>query len=520
MKKKLFLSVISICLLIYSAAGVDIYVRAGDTGGNGSIDRPFGSIADAFDMGVYNGDVIHVTEGIYYGKGGSGKWVINKNGLTLAGGYNRDFSLRNPREHVSLLIRGMGEGALGEARKKGLGEALNLSMELTKSSYNPRGMIIGEKDHSNTVIDGFVIDGFTRLTYRKDGSLKTDVGPIGVPLVNFSSPGCKIRNCVVLNSGGPGIRLKASGKKDDPDSLSEVENCIILNTLMEALDFRVGTFNPSTDPDGGYGSITNCTIAFVWPWLDEGYGLLVGKQTRLAVKDTILSYTGLYGINNGLGNREALLEGNLFFMNGRGAYRFFDTKNKITLVDDSPEKWSGRTAKRKYFLNSKSGNNFLQKISLKPYSETFTDKKVFAPIFEHKNIPYRELYEGKGAGVRVLRLYKSSVVRKEKEYLPVTAAGIPEHLGKDVEFVMEIGSKEPASYYIEGITRDSYDCYRSKDMKVFIYIPKGSEALEIIEETKEYGEPALLKGTLVDIYKKIKMSRRYGFIVDSADYAD
>ena len=254
MKLKPIVTVLFVILVGVFLNAKDVYVKAGNKG-NGTMSNPYGSISDAMNMGVYAGDVVHVTQGIYYGEGGSGKWVIKVNNLTIVGGYNKDFTERNPFKYQSILVRGMDEGALKEAKKRGHDKKWGLDFTQTKASYNAKAMIFGEGESSNAIIDGFVIDGYTRNQYKSNGDLDVSVGPIGTPLISFNKPGCKVRNCIILNSGGPGIQMVASGKKDDPNSWAEISNCVITNTLMEAIDFRAGTFDPNNDPDGGYALI-------------------------------------------------------------------------------------------------------------------------------------------------------------------------------------------------------------------------------------------------------------------------
>ena len=51
------------------------------------------------------GDVIHVTAGTYNGKGGSGAFIVKVPNLTLAGGYNSDFSKRDPFKFFTIFLR-------------------------------------------------------------------------------------------------------------------------------------------------------------------------------------------------------------------------------------------------------------------------------------------------------------------------------------------------------------------------------------------------------------------------------
>jgi len=63
MNKKLFFCFLLIISALNGLIAKDVYVSAGKKG-DGAINNPYGSIADALDMGMYAGDVIHVTEGV------------------------------------------------------------------------------------------------------------------------------------------------------------------------------------------------------------------------------------------------------------------------------------------------------------------------------------------------------------------------------------------------------------------------------------------------------------------------
>ncbi len=554
-KKLLFL----ICFLV---AGVfvtakDVYVSAGKKGGNGSKEKPYGAIYEAMNMGVYAGDVVHVSEGIYYGEGGSGKWLIKVNNLTLTGGYNKDFSERNPFKYQTILVRGMGEDVIEESKKREHNKKWGLDLTYTKASYNGGPMIKGEGDSSNTIIDGFIVDGYTRNKYKSNGDLDTSVGPITSELISFNKQGCKVRNCIVMNSGGPGIRMIASGKKDDTDSWAEISNSIIINTLMSAIDFRVGDMDPTNNPEGGYAVIKNNTMAFVWSHLGEGYGVLIGRQTKLMIENNIIAFATDYGMNNGFGNDKAKLTGNVFFNNMGGVYRYFAKEGSAsTVVVDDPTLLTGKQANKMYYLNSKSGGNitadpkfkvdpdFFDKFTNQIKSEgggkvvwdevnqwrsilglpligtAGTGKKNYAPIYEHEYMfLFSSEVEGGAKKDAKFEIYKSqdSTVN-DKEYTEIKFKDIKKNMGKEITFKAKIGSKDASSYYVDGVKKEEYICYRFKDDSMnFLYIKKGTEALEVIESSVKDGVAPILYGKVYDISAAIKSSGRYAVVIDNAE---
>jgi hypothetical protein len=554
MKKKLIILVLLLGSLSLSAK--DVYVCAGKNG-NGTKANPYGKISDAISMGIYAGDIIHVAEGIYYGEGGCGKWIIRINNLTLVGGYNKDFSERNPWKYQTILVRGMGADALAEAKKRGHDKKWGLDFTTTKASYNGVAMIVGEGDHSNTIIDGFIIDGYTRNTYKIDGDLNTSVGPIGSPLVSFNKPGCKVRNCIILNSGGPGIYMVASGKKDDPNSWAEISNCIIINTLMQAIDFRVGTWDPTTDPEGGYALIKNNTLAFVWTHVGEGYGILIGRQTKLTIENNIIAFATDFGMNNGFGNDKSKLINNVFFNNKGGVYRYFASKGSATtVVEDDPTKLTGLPAKKLFYLSEKSQANVTSDPKLKVDPEFFdkfsnqiksegggkvvwddvnqwrsvlglpligsngTGKKNYAPIYEHD---FMLLFsDAVTVGARKDAKYETyqsaSPSGDAKSYTAINISDLKNNVGKDVIFSCKLDkNQEMSGFYVDGIAKDSYICYRTADRNNFIYIKKGSEALETIKQAIAENASVKVSGKVFDISAQIKTSGKFGFICDKAE---
>jgi hypothetical protein len=83
--------------------GRDWFVRAGATGGDGSKDKPFKDPWQALEK-VEAGDSVHVAEGEYFGKLKVGKWKVAMPYVALIGGYDKDFTERNPWKHPTRLF--------------------------------------------------------------------------------------------------------------------------------------------------------------------------------------------------------------------------------------------------------------------------------------------------------------------------------------------------------------------------------------------------------------------------------
>ncbi len=370
----------AICAYANKAEAKDIFVSAG-TAGDGSKNSPYGTVDEAL-RDAYSGDVIHVSAGTYFGAGGSGKFVIAKPNLTLVGGYDKSFSSRQPFKNITRLMRGEDPSPkMCRNSKRCAALVTRQKVPKTKASYNAKSIVQGEHDHSGTILDGFVIDGYTRHMYKSNEDLSLKMGPIGTPGLDFSKPGVKVRNCIIMNIAGPAIQMGALGtkldKKDKSESgtdWNEISNCITVNTLRESLEFRVGNLDKKNSPDKGAALIKNNTLVFNWARSGEDYNLIQGRQTRLTVKDNILGFAG-FGINNGFGNRFGRYIGNVFFNHSSGSYKYWDQKGSgNTLVLDQVTKLTGKKCKKNYACSKKSKNNVIAEPKFKKVDNFFLDK--------------------------------------------------------------------------------------------------------------------------------------------------
>ncbi len=547
-------------LMVVPVFGANFYVRAGSDGA-GTKSDPYGKIADA--LGEANaGDVIHVTEGVYYGDGDSGLWLIKVPNITIVGGYDKKFSKRHPFKYRTLLLRGLKKSnSYRECDKRN--HKKWHSMKITKASYNGNAMVYGMGDNSGFILDGFFLDGHTRNTYKRNGDLHTGIGPVGSPLISMNKPGVKIRNCVVFNSAGRGIRLIASGLKKKPETWAEVSNCIIVNTLMSAIDFRVGTYDPKISKNSGYAIVKNNTIAFVWTLSGEGYGLLVGRQTKIRAKNNLFSFSSMVAINNGFGNKYLRLIDNNFWNNIGGVYKYWSPRSKLILIHDKPAKYTGKGAK-KYALSRRSKGNVEKDPSLvnidKAFFEKFSNqikskgggkvkwnsvnrwrsamglpligskgsgKQNYAPIYEIENVllfpkaskKYGAQFEGP------FKSYYSKTVVLNKNYKEVKFLALVTSSAlhkKDVKLKLKIKSKGYSDYYLKTLApRGKYIVFKvgGYPKNTFLYVKRGSKALRSILEAYKARSEVEIKGTAYSIkalYKKDKVA----VIVDDAKFDD
>lgn len=518
-------AIILLAALVPAAAlsARDIHVRAGGPGGDGSRERPYSDISEALLAGAYSGDVIRVAEGVYYGEGGSGRWRVATPGLVIAGGYSADFSERAPFVHRSILARGISAALVPLAKARGHDASWGLSLTPTKAGYEPGPLLQVEAE--DVVVDGLWIDGYTRLSYKPSGELRLDLGPIGAPLAAFSKRGGKLRNCVLMNSGGPGVQMACAGTEGKADTWNEVAHCVIVNVLMAGIDMRVGTRDPERSPDSGCALVRGNTVAFVWSNLGLGYGIVVGRQTRIVAEGNLFAWCEDAGVHNGYGNAEATLSRNVFHACGT-AYRYWAGEGSIAMLScDDPALLSGASAASRFSLSAESGGNGATADPGLPVDAAFLANylegphRMIAPVYEHSAALLFSRAVSAGASDRAPLAEYASIDAPvvAKDYAPIEYAAMKDWLGKDVELRVKLArSPEPSGFYVEGVTKEGYVCYRSADLQHFFYFKKGSAMLAAAEKAAKSGGYLLVKGTLRDIKAAIKMSGKFGFTVDAA----
>lgn len=306
--KKKWIKMISIAILVFfyvlnPAFSEDWYVKAG-ADGRGSKDDPYGVLWKPLEKAV-RGDVIHVAEGVYTGKGDSGAFIVKVPNLTIVGGYNGDFSGRDPFKNLTVLKR-------AEDYK---GDWTGL----------PNGIIAGKDDHGGLIVDGLVLEGRTRNNYKPNGDLSAK-GSFSGQLFEANGTDIKIRNCIILNPFGVGIYVTWRGEGN------EVTNTFVLNTLYTGISTR-------SAQDGSIINIRNCTIGFVWfqPTKGGGTSVFVGNQGQTILSNNIFMFNQEHAVLNGFGNEDTIMNDNIFFQCQGGYYKYMDDDGKNLLVWKSDE---------------------------------------------------------------------------------------------------------------------------------------------------------------------------------------
>lgn len=337
-----------LALLLVLSSGLwsaDIYVKAG-AAGDGSKSAPYGELWQALSK-CLRSDVIHVAAGTYNGKGGSGAFIVKVPYLTLVGGYNGDFSQRNPFKFLTILERA--------ADYRGDWTGL------------PEGIIEGKHrtDHGNLTVDGFVLDSRTRNAYKTNGDINPRKSWKGT-LFHAYSANIKIRNCFLLNPYGDGVYCTWTGKEN------EISNCFILNTFYTAVSTR-------SAQTGSVIVIKNNTLGFAWtqPGKGGGTSLFVGNNGQTMAENNIFLFNQAFAVNNSFGNEDTVLKNNIFFQCQGGYYKFMDEDGQNLLLWKSGDMAKLNNDPESYMLLESGGNSDTNP-RLKPDKDYFEKFSNFA----------------------------------------------------------------------------------------------------------------------------------------------
>ncbi len=290
--------------------GRDWYVRAGESGGVGTREKPFRDPFQALEK-AEPGDRINVAEGEYGGKLKSGKWVVDKKYLALLGGWDREFKKRDPWNTPTLLYWP------------------------PDSKTTPQGHLLeGSGDHTGLVVDGFVFDRRTLNTYDKDGFLDVNTSPDEAHVSVFS-PESVVRNCTFVNGAGAAIRMTNG---------VTFENNIVANVFDDGIKVTGGS---GTRP----AEIRNNSILFVFNvrrphsgTSSSGSGIVLGGNVPAVVDGNVIQYVDNFAVTSEIRPSELVLTNNSYFRNW-STFRWTEgappptvDEKSMQLLDDLPFK--------------------------------------------------------------------------------------------------------------------------------------------------------------------------------------
>ena len=350
MRARLALTLVLVLSFASFAVAADIWVKAGANGKGKSKSKPLGYLWKAVDK-AKRGDVIHVAQGTYNGKGGSGHFTVKSPNLCLVGGYNDDFSKRNPFKYFTIL----------ERAKDYRGDWTGL----------PEAIIAGDSDdHSNLTVDGFLLNGESRNKYTPAKTKILIKGCYKGCLFQTRCKNTRLLNSILLNPCGKGIYCTWQGDKN------EISNCFILNTMYCGISTR------SAQPDSKI-LIKNNVICFSWfyPGMGGSIGIFVGRQGQTIIKNNFIGFLqgeggeGGLGVSNTFGNEDTIMQNNVFFSCTGGFYKYMDeNKDNLLIWKNSEFEDLNDEDECESYMLTESGDNREEDAGLKP-------DKNFAGIF-------------------------------------------------------------------------------------------------------------------------------------------
>ncbi len=315
MKLKALASCVTIAALFActgTANATVYYVKAGATGKGKSKAEPAGSVA-AILAKVRRGDVVNVAAGEYNGPGGTGEFCVNVPNLSLVGGWNADFSERNPFTNVTILRRKAGVTTNYNKTKGGI--------ICTDPQAHKWRMSTG---CSGLIVDGFLIDGSTRNVYTgsnvrlgAQGSWKESLIKLNAALP-YSTSNIKIRNCILMNCYNMAIEIKWMGDQN------EVVNCLMINNMIAGVDCRAaqkGMGGPKAIK--GYPAtkvrMAGSTVAFNWVHdkAQMANGIMFGGNGTFVVENNVFAWlAGKKGAEavRGAGRAQDSVSGNVLWL--------------------------------------------------------------------------------------------------------------------------------------------------------------------------------------------------------------
>ncbi|RMG07935.1 MAG: right-handed parallel beta-helix repeat-containing protein [Planctomycetota bacterium] len=294
------------------AAARDWYVSAArGKGKKGTKEKPAKDLGNIVKK-LQAGDVVHIAEGVYLGRGKSGSVTLNVP-VQIIGGYSDDFSTRDPwGAHRTIFS--------GDNLTKNYTPNPALYVDLSKY----------EEKNAPILVDGIIFDASGRNRYsggpqgpRQQVILlanpKTGENPsptLGTLVIKVGrserfdrGPRWKItvQNCIVMNSVTTQGCLAVSGYKG---SEVTIRNNLIINNSGIAL--WAGTKFMGDGPPKFL--IENNTVLFTWRHTinnETGSSFGCDKNIDATLRNNVFAVADRYGINNGKGATLLLINNNI-----------------------------------------------------------------------------------------------------------------------------------------------------------------------------------------------------------------
>ena len=308
-KLGLLSGVLLFCASQGTAADWYVSLTTGNNKNAGTKEAPFKNIWKAIENAA-PGDTLHVAAGNCPGKMSCG-WINMDKPVNLIGGYNTDFSDRNPLVYHTMLRPSNAQNAT----KPTFG-----TLTVKTRKFGP---------DSNILIDGFIFDHTLANSYHaREGKPEGfEHGMLTIPpakgttknpsidkaLLNAETDGTfTIQNCLFLNGSNFAVlTAHFSGKVT-------IRNNVFIGNRMMAADVR------STNGKPGMVDFefANNTLLFTWTrtkaFEDMGFGVRANANMSTNIHHNIIGLNTMSGFDNTKGSdktKQVRLENNIFFLN-------------------------------------------------------------------------------------------------------------------------------------------------------------------------------------------------------------
>lgn len=295
--------------------------------------------APAKDLGniiskLQPGDVVHIAEGVYLGRGKNGSNTITVP-VSIIGGYDVTFSKRDPWGAHKTIFSGE-----------------NMTANYTADPALFIDLMKFRGPASKITVDGIIIDAGGRNHYATDKEHK---------LIPKASPS-KGKN-PSPSLGGLVVRVQKSGQFDDgPRWEVDVRNNIVMNTFQNQASLSVSGFkgakitieNNLVIQHSGTGifcgskyagndqypefKVINNTVLFSWDsGMSQGFNVGMDRYTKIEMRNNVLGFSDIIALNNASRSKDLLFVGNLITGARKGDYMEFNTLMDVENMVDEAE---------------------------------------------------------------------------------------------------------------------------------------------------------------------------------------
>jgi len=304
------------------------------------------------------GDVVHIAEGVYLGRGENGSNTINVP-VSIIAGYDVSFAERDPWGAHRTIFSGVNQGA-------NFTPLPALYMDLSKFD-GPATPI---------TVDGLIIDAGGRNHYATEKQLKlipkanptTGQNPspsLGGLVINVqksdkfdAGPRWEVivRNNIVMNTFQNQAALAVSGFKG---SKITIENNLVIQ--HSGTGIYCGSKYAGNDQYPEF-KVLNNTVLFSWDsGMSQGFNIGVDRFARVELRHNVMGFADIIALNNAAKSQNLLLVGNLIAGAREADYLEFDTRMDVeNMVDEAN------------LLNEDSDGNISEAIKI-PVSRDFAE---------------------------------------------------------------------------------------------------------------------------------------------------